>query len=40
MKQTTQPENMDKQDKIQFALIWFAAGMLFAELLMILTQAR
>ena len=30
---------MDKQDKIQFAMIWFCAGMLTAQLLMILTGA-
>ena len=29
----------DKHDKIQFAMIWFCAGMLLSQFLMIISQA-
>jgi hypothetical protein len=32
-------KNMDKHEKIQFAAIWFCAGMLVAQMLMTFTGA-
>ncbi len=39
-KENKNMKKEDKQERIQFAMIWFCVGMLVTQLLMILTQAR